>query len=92
MDAHEIPWFRGARAIRQQLVASARFSVQARRLQCVATILRQLLSRWHMVSFLSTSIDSTASKNPAAKGNIRVLAVVLHPRNARQIAIPESKK
>jgi quercetin dioxygenase-like cupin family protein len=32
------------------------------------------------------------SKNPAAKGNTRVLAVVLHPRNARQITIPEPKK
>jgi quercetin dioxygenase-like cupin family protein len=33
-----------------------------------------------------------ASKNPAAKGNTRVLAVVLHPRDARQITIPEPKK
>ena len=32
------------------------------------------------------------SKNPAAKGNTRVLAVVLHPRDAWQITIPESKK
>ena len=32
------------------------------------------------------------SKNPAAKGNTRVLAVVLHPRDAKQIAIPEPKK
>jgi quercetin dioxygenase-like cupin family protein len=32
------------------------------------------------------------SKNPAAKGNTRVLAVVLHPREARQITIPEPKK
>jgi quercetin dioxygenase-like cupin family protein len=32
------------------------------------------------------------SKNPAAKGNTRVLAVVLHPRDARQITIPERKK
>ena len=32
------------------------------------------------------------SKNPAAKGNTRVLAVVLHPRDARQITIPEAKK
>src|SRR5215831_9218235 len=32
------------------------------------------------------------SKNPAAKGNARVLAVVLHPRDARQITIPEPKK
>jgi hypothetical protein len=32
------------------------------------------------------------SKNPAAKGNTPVLAVVLHPRDARQITIPEPKK
>lgn len=32
------------------------------------------------------------SKNPAAKGNTRVLAVVLHPRDAKRITIPESKK
>ncbi len=32
------------------------------------------------------------SKNPAAKGATRVLAVVLHPRDARQITIPEPKK
>jgi quercetin dioxygenase-like cupin family protein len=32
------------------------------------------------------------SKNPAAKGNTRVLAVVLHPRDARQITIPEPTK
>ena len=32
------------------------------------------------------------SKNPAAKGNTRVLAVVLHPPDARQITIPEPKK
>ena len=32
------------------------------------------------------------SKNPAAKGNTRVLAVVLHPRDAKQIAIPEPNK
>jgi quercetin dioxygenase-like cupin family protein len=32
------------------------------------------------------------SKNPAANGNTRVLAVVLHPRDARQITIPEPKK
>jgi quercetin dioxygenase-like cupin family protein len=32
------------------------------------------------------------SKNPGAKGNTRVLAVVLHPRDARQITIPEPKK
>src|SRR6516165_784656 len=32
------------------------------------------------------------SKNPAAKGNTRVLAVVLHPRDARQITLPEPKK
>jgi quercetin dioxygenase-like cupin family protein len=32
------------------------------------------------------------SKNPAAKGKARVLAVVLHPRDAKQIAVPEAKK
>ena len=32
------------------------------------------------------------SKNPAAKGNTRVLAVVLHPRDAKQITIPNPKK
>jgi quercetin dioxygenase-like cupin family protein len=32
------------------------------------------------------------SKNPSAKGKTRVLAVVLHPRDAKQIAIPEPKK
>ena len=32
------------------------------------------------------------SKNPPAKSNTRVLAVVLHPRDARQITIPEPKK
>ena len=32
------------------------------------------------------------SKNPAAKGNTRILAVVLHPRDAKQITIPEPKK
>jgi quercetin dioxygenase-like cupin family protein len=29
------------------------------------------------------------SRNPAAEGTTRVLAVVLHPRDAKQIAIPE---
>ena len=29
------------------------------------------------------------SKNPSAKGRTRVLALVLHPRDAEQIAIPE---
>lgn len=32
------------------------------------------------------------SKNPAAKGKTRVLAVVLHPRDAKQVAIPEPNK
>jgi quercetin dioxygenase-like cupin family protein len=32
------------------------------------------------------------SKNPAAKGKTRLIAVVLHPRDAKQVAIPESKK
>jgi quercetin dioxygenase-like cupin family protein len=29
------------------------------------------------------------SKNPAAKGNTRLIAVVLHPRDAKEIAVPE---
>ena len=32
------------------------------------------------------------SKNPSAKGKTRVLAVVLHPRDAEKIAIPEPEK
>jgi quercetin dioxygenase-like cupin family protein len=32
------------------------------------------------------------SKNPAKKGNTRVLAVVLHPEDAKDIVIPEEKK
>jgi hypothetical protein len=32
------------------------------------------------------------STNSAAKGNTRVLAVVLHPQDAKQNAIPEPKK
>lgn len=32
------------------------------------------------------------AKNPAAKGKTRVLAVILHPRDARQVTIPEPKK
>jgi quercetin dioxygenase-like cupin family protein len=32
------------------------------------------------------------SKNPAAKGNTRLIAVVLHPRDAKAIAIPEMPK
>jgi quercetin dioxygenase-like cupin family protein len=32
------------------------------------------------------------SKNPSATGKTRVLAVVLHPRDAKQIAVPEAKK
>jgi quercetin dioxygenase-like cupin family protein len=32
------------------------------------------------------------SKNPAPKGKTRVLAVVLHPRDAKQLAVPEPKK
>ncbi len=31
------------------------------------------------------------AKNPAAKGKTRVLAVILHPRDARQVTIPEPK-
>ena len=32
------------------------------------------------------------SKNPSARNKARVLAVVLHPRNAKQIAVPEPHK
>ncbi|HEY7153014.1 MAG TPA: cupin domain-containing protein [Gemmataceae bacterium] len=32
------------------------------------------------------------SKNPAAKGITRVLAIVLHPRDAKEVAVPEPKK
>jgi quercetin dioxygenase-like cupin family protein len=32
------------------------------------------------------------SKNPSATGKTRVIAVVLHPRDAKEIAIPEQKK
>src|SRR5262249_58651664 len=32
------------------------------------------------------------SKNPAAKGKTRVVAVILHPRDAKQVTIPEPKK
>jgi quercetin dioxygenase-like cupin family protein len=32
------------------------------------------------------------SKNPAAKGKTRLIAVVLHPRDAKEIAIPEAKQ
>jgi quercetin dioxygenase-like cupin family protein len=31
------------------------------------------------------------SKNPATKGKTRVLAVVLHSRDAKQVVIPEAK-
>jgi len=31
------------------------------------------------------------SKNPAAKGKTRLIAFVLHPRDAKEIAIPEHK-
>lgn len=32
------------------------------------------------------------AKNPAAKGKTRVLAVILHPADAKQVTIPEPKK
>ena len=32
------------------------------------------------------------AKNPAAKGKTRVLAVILHPRDARQVTIPAPMK
>lgn len=31
------------------------------------------------------------SKNPASKGRTRLIAVVLHPRSAKEVAIPEHK-
>src|SRR5262245_40847580 len=39
-----------------------------------------------------TSCLHRVSRNPSKKGKTRVLAVVLHPRDARQITIPEPKK
>jgi quercetin dioxygenase-like cupin family protein len=32
------------------------------------------------------------SKNPAAKGETRLIAFVLHPRDAKEVAVPEAKK
>ncbi|MFO0945172.1 MAG: cupin domain-containing protein [Planctomycetota bacterium] len=32
------------------------------------------------------------SKNPATKGRTRLVAFVLHPRDAKEIAVPETKK
>jgi quercetin dioxygenase-like cupin family protein len=32
------------------------------------------------------------SKNPAARGKTRLIAFVLHPRDAKEVAIPEHKK
>jgi quercetin dioxygenase-like cupin family protein len=32
------------------------------------------------------------SRNPSGKGRTRVLAIVLHPRDAKQITIPEASK
>jgi quercetin dioxygenase-like cupin family protein len=32
------------------------------------------------------------AKNPAAKGKTRVVAVVLHPRDAKEVTLPEPKK
>ena len=32
------------------------------------------------------------AKNPAAKGKTRVVAVILHPRDAKQVTTPEPKK
>jgi quercetin dioxygenase-like cupin family protein len=31
------------------------------------------------------------SKNPAAKGRTRLIAVVLHPRDAKEVAVPEKQ-
>jgi hypothetical protein len=32
------------------------------------------------------------SKNPAKKGKTRLIAIVVHPRDAKEVAIPEPKK
>ena len=32
------------------------------------------------------------ARNPSAKGKTRLIAVVLHPRDAKQVTIPEPKK
>ena len=32
------------------------------------------------------------SKNPAAKGKTRLIAFILHPRDAKEVAVPEHKK
>ena len=40
----------------------------------------------------STGCLHRVSKNPAAKGKTRVLAVVLLPRDAKEITIPEPKR
>jgi quercetin dioxygenase-like cupin family protein len=32
------------------------------------------------------------ARNPAAKGKTRVVAIILHPRDAKQVTIPEPKK
>lgn len=32
------------------------------------------------------------SKNPAAKGRTRLIATLVHPRDAKEIAVPEQKK
>jgi len=32
------------------------------------------------------------AKNPSKKGKTRVVAVLLHPRDAKQVIIPEPKK
>ncbi|MDB5336141.1 MAG: Cupin domain protein [Planctomycetaceae bacterium] len=39
----------------------------------------------------STGCLHRVSKNPATKGITRLIAVVLHPRDAKEIAIPEHK-
>ncbi|HEY1378210.1 MAG TPA: cupin domain-containing protein [Gemmataceae bacterium] len=38
-----------------------------------------------------TGILHRVSRNPSARGKTRVLAVVLHPRDAKQITIPEPR-
>lgn len=32
------------------------------------------------------------SKNPATQGNTRLIAFILHPRDAKEVAVPEPKK
>ena len=40
----------------------------------------------------ATGVLHRVSRNPAAKGNTRLIAFVVHPRDAKEIAIPEKAK